>query len=297
MVDVAQPLIATVVERFSRTEWNFRREDADDVNATVTLRTLTRLQALLDGEAEPIASFPQFVATLASNATTDVVRRRHPEMTRLRRRLRRLLTRDSRFALWTAAAGTVCGRSGWRGREPMPLTVTAASATAAMCIPGHPGASLEAIFAAAAGPASFDELARLLSQLWSICDVVVVDLDASFPAEAVPSPLEQVESRRFLEALWVQVQALRPAQRAALLLNLRAPDGSNALALLVILGIASLDAIAEALGISAGRLAVLWNGLPLDDAAIALLLGVRRQQVINLRRAARERLNRKLPRR
>jgi len=41
-------------------------------------------------------------------------------------------------------------------------------------------------------------------------------------------------------------------------------------------------------------LAELWNSLPLDDHAIAARLGITRQQVINLRRAARERLARRL---
>jgi len=42
------------------------------------------------------------------------------------------------------------------------------------------------------------------------------------------------------------------------------------------------------------RLASLWNKLPLQDADIALLLGITRQQVINLRKSARERLARRV---
>ena len=40
--------------------------------------------------------------------------------------------------------------------------------------------------------------------------------------------------------------------------------------------------------------AALWNDLPLEDTAISGLLGVTRQQVINLRKVARERLVRRI---
>ena len=42
------------------------------------------------------------------------------------------------------------------------------------------------------------------------------------------------------------------------------------------------------------QLALIWNDLPLDDLKIAALLGTERQQVINLRQAARNRLARRL---
>ena len=64
--------------------------------------------------------------------------------------------------------------------------------------------------------------------------------------------------------------------------------------LIPITGIATIHQIAEALDIPAEQFAVLWNRLPLDDATIADHLGVTRQQVINLRKSARERLARRL---
>jgi hypothetical protein len=42
------------------------------------------------------------------------------------------------------------------------------------------------------------------------------------------------------------------------------------------------------------RLAAIWEELPLDDQAIASILGVTRQQVINLRKSGRERLQRRM---
>jgi hypothetical protein len=104
----------------------------------------------------------------------------------------------------------------------------------------------------------------------------------------------QVEKRIFLERLWEEVRELPRAQRAALLLNLRGADGRGCLALFPATGVATLRQIAETLEISAERLAELWPQLPLEDATIAGLLDLTRQQVINLRKSARERLARRL---
>jgi hypothetical protein len=104
----------------------------------------------------------------------------------------------------------------------------------------------------------------------------------------------RVEKRIFLQRLWEEVRELPLAQRAALLLNLREADGRGCLALFPATGVATLRQIAETLEISAERLAELWLQLPLDDATIAGLLDLTRQQVINLRKSARERLARRL---
>ena len=52
--------------------------------------------------------------------------------------------------------------------------------------------------------------------------------------------------------------------------------------------------IARTLGMSAETLAQIWPRLPYEAAEVAVLLGVSRQQVINLRKAARERLARRM---
>jgi F420-0:gamma-glutamyl ligase-like protein len=78
------------------------------------------------------------------------------------------------------------------------------------------------------------------------------------------------------------------------MLNLRDSDGLNALSLFAFVGVATVDELAAALELEAARLAELWSQLPLSDLVIAEMLGVNRQQVINLRRSARERLNRRM---
>lgn len=104
----------------------------------------------------------------------------------------------------------------------------------------------------------------------------------------------EVEKRIYLEKIWAEIGLLPERQRNALLLNLTDATGYGVITLLPVTGIASLRQIAEALGMSAQKLAEIWNDLPMNDATIAGLLGVTRQQVINLRKSARERLIRRV---
>jgi hypothetical protein len=103
-----------------------------------------------------------------------------------------------------------------------------------------------------------------------------------------------VEKRIFLQRLWEEVQLLPRRQRAALLLNLRDPQGHGCLALFPVTGIATLRQLGECLELSARELAEIWNELPIEDARIAELLQMTRQQVINARKSARVRLIRRL---
>ena len=62
---------------------------------------------------------------------------------------------------------------------------------------------------------------------------------------------------------------------------------------MVDLGVATFREVAAALEIGPEELAELWNRLPLEDLEIAARLGLDRQQVINLRSTARQKLARR----
>ena len=66
------------------------------------------------------------------------------------------------------------------------------------------------------------------------------------------------------------------------------------LSLFPLFGIATFRELAEILDVSQAVLASLWTGLPCDDNTIGEMLGCARQQVINLRMAARKRLANRL---
>jgi len=120
--------------------------------------------------------------------------------------------------------------------------------------------------------------------------------DELLAKEADPraSILSELKQRDQLRSLWDEIRELPARQCSALLLNLRDEQGRGVVALFPLTGTATMREIAEVLGMPAERFAELWNDLPLDDASIAELLGVTRQQVINLRKSGRERLSRRL---
>jgi hypothetical protein len=135
-------------------------------------------------------------------------------------------------------------------------------------------------------------------------------------------PDEEAEWREFLQRLWGEIEQLPPLQRIAYLLNFTAADGQ--LELFWIYGVATIRRIgdilqmtedhfarlwselelseqdrrrAESLTSPDERFAMLWQHLPLADASIARMLGTERQKVINLRKAAGDRLSRRMTRR
>jgi hypothetical protein len=97
-----------------------------------------------------------------------------------------------------------------------------------------------------------------------------------------------------LALLWQEVCQLPRRQRLALLLNFKDARGQDLVSLLPYTRTATIEQIAEAIELPLAEFLKLWNKLPLEDVTIAELLGATRQQVINLRKCARERLERRM---
>jgi hypothetical protein len=77
-------------------------------------------------------------------------------------------------------------------------------------------------------------------------------------------------------------------------LNLRDHIGDSALRFLPAMGIASIRQIAAAIGMPPEALAAIWRQLPLNDRQVAETLSLTRQQIVNLRKSARDRLIRRM---
>ena len=162
---------------------------------------------------------------------------------------------------------------------------------------------LEFLFRLSDDPFELDELVGLVADLCGVYDLqrVADSEDSADMLESLPDQRVDVatlvERRMYLSALWEEICQLRCRQRAALLLNLHDSSGQDMLPLLVLVGTVSLRDVAGSLAIPMDEFLELWNRLPLDDATIAERLNVTRQQVINLRKSARERLARRMARR
>src|SRR5262249_40871 len=162
------------------------------------------------------------------------------------------------------------------------------------------GAALAAVFNYLGGPIEFDKLVVALVSPLGFADRPfeftdrIDDGDNFNGSGRKPDVALEVEQRIFLQRLWEEVRQLPLNQRVALLLNLRDHKGKGCIALFPAIGIATLRQLAEALELDAEKLAEIWNELPLEDARVADVLQLTRQQVINARKSARERLGRGL---
>lgn len=323
----AVPIIESIIKYKLRVGLNVRSGgrqslDAEDMRSEVILRLLKRLQALKVEPDRAIRNFRSYVAAATYHTCDQFLRQKYPQRWQLKNKLRYVLKQRPIFALWQSDEGWLCGLADWQDRpqvKPAPPDAPPQARRSQVLLEGLQtiGAKefagkntrrlkiedlLLAVFKYAGSPIELDDLVAVVSDLWGISDQALQaqarddqTYKKSEPVfEAHRDVSFEIEIRNDLESAWAEICKLPTRQRAALLLNLRDSRGRSALLLIPITGIATIHQIAEALSMPAEQLAVLWNRLPLDDQTIAGHLGVTRQQVINLRKSARERLARRM---
>ncbi|MCU1382461.1 MAG: hypothetical protein JWL71_1158 [Acidobacteria bacterium] len=283
----AAPLVRRIVSR----RLGGPNSDVEDVSAHVMLQLMVRLRR---GRADPnvaaIDAFASYVATAAHHGCDHLIRAKYPERWRLRARLRYALEHDPQFALWRAGDGAlICGLAEWRARQP---SATAPSGHQLADVANqHVRDLLARVFQLVGAPLDLNSVVTVAADAWGIRQV---QHDDSEPIEAVADPAPRVdaalEQRGRVAGVWAEIRDLPIRQRHALLLNLK----DDAITVFLTSGTASLRDIATALDLPVETFAALWNELPLPDNAVADRLGCTRQQVINLRMAARKRLANRL---
>lgn len=240
------------------------------------------------------------------------MRRQFPERHAFKNRVYYLLTRQRSFALWRGENDKlIADFADWQGQRPTAAADRLSTIAEDDNILAQIGsltsnrhserlADVLAAFFNYTGPIEFDKLVSALAAMMQIRDQPLDSVELNESAIGLAASARelntdwQVEKRIFLQRLWDELRQLPLNQRAALLLNLKDEDGRGCIALFPVTGIASLRQLAEVLEIDAHKFAELWNELPLEDARIAELLGLKRQQVINARKSGRERLARRL---
>ena len=308
--------IGPVIERVISYKLHFGPQDAagqaDDLHQEALAELLAQLRKLRrQPQAHPISDVCGLAAVIAHRVCARWMRCQFPHRHALKNRLHYLLTRQRGFALWEDENHTkLAGFTAWQGQPrtageerlrrlsdeerllPHIRSLIAGERAA------KPAVVLAMIFNHLGGPVEFDRLVGALASLAPFGDYPVGSLDQDGGpvrlAAGGPDPAWEVEKRIFLQRLWEEVGGLPRSQRAALLLNLRDAEGRGCIALFPATGIATLRQLAEAVEMSPEAFAGLWNDLPLEDVRIAELLQLTRQQVINARKSARERLTRRL---
>jgi RNA polymerase sigma factor (sigma-70 family) len=309
----AEPVIKNVI-RFKLRLSSYResqRAEADDIHQEAVLQLFTQLQRFRRApDGHPIGDVRGMAAVIAHRTCARWMRRQFPERNAIKNRLHYLLTRQRGFSLWQDNDNKLlAGFAAWQEQQKPGKAVR--NITDVEKLPAHirslkigkPQELAEAIAAIlnyAGGPVEFDDLVSTVAVLQGISDQPLESLAddddsaANVLATGEADPAWRTEKRMFLQRLWEELQQLPKNQRAALLLNLRDAGGNGCITLFPATGIATLRALAAALEISAETFAEIWNDLPLEDARIAELLNLTRQQVINARKSGRERLARRL---
>lgn len=296
--DCAVPVIESTLRRRGSFQ-RIAREDQEDVRSAALERVVRALQSLREsGGAAVISRFEGYVASCARMAWLDFQRARAPERVRLLHQLRFLFegrTGDLRFTWREDATGeglaALAGQQSDASAEILARLRSDPAGTiqhwhgaqadlSAMPLPALVARVLEA----AGGAIPLEALLDAVAAARGLGDGASAGDWAREPVDGQFNPREQAEWRDHLRWLWQALGQISLRQRTAFLLH--APVTAD----LEAEGIASLRQLAASLGIAADEFARLWRELPLEDRAIALRLGLERQQVINLRRVARDSL-------
>lgn len=261
-----------------------------------------------------VKSLDDFVAKIAFNAYNKYLRQKYPLRHRLKRQIYYLLNNRAELSLWKEGLRWISGLAVWRGRRPAqrhsPMLdglMLEDSVFAASRLGGQALSTvsldrlLVQLFHWLTHPLEFNLLVDTVADLLKIKDQPYTDdfeeeKDKQIASSAGKQPvlLTRLEFQEVLKQTWQEIMILREKQRWALLCHLRDEQGEGLIVMFASCGIATPQQIAETLGISLEELKGLWSSFPLRDSAIAARLGVTVQQVINLRKSARERLARRV---
>lgn len=285
----------------------FRNPDAEEVYHDIHVLLLRRLRDLKGTPSgRPISNLRSYVATMARNACDEYLRRKYPQRRYLKDKIRYHLTTRDEFDVWEdGEGGWLSGLKVWR-RERAPQTGTDFPGELDSCFE-HTDARrlklhelLAQVFRASGRPLDLEVLTAFVARALGVEDKPFESFDegerplSEHLINAAAGPDVLMEYRQLLERLWHEIRQLPRRQRVVLLLNLRNPRGVNVITLLPATRVANVEQIAEALEMPPEQFERFWPELPMDDLRIAEYLGATRQQVINLRKNARDRLARRM---
>lgn len=281
------------------------REDFADLKSEIIVRLLTRLQQCHGQTTSPIGDVHAYTASLAFRCCADYFRQNFPYRHRHKNRIRYLFTHQAALHLHPNEAHEwLCGLSEWSHAQTEIFTeqqfeqVTSGTLPDALRAIPDPTfrrqtsvSQVVALLRWANVLIPLDSLVAILAHWWQVQDSTqpLPENENSYTENF----LAELESRANWQQLWAEILQLPVRQRQALLLNLRVGKEQSGLLYFPASQIAGFAEIADALELPAAELLSFWNQLPLDDNQIATRLDLTRQQIINLRQAARERLHRK----
>jgi DNA-directed RNA polymerase specialized sigma24 family protein len=293
--DHAAPLIQRMLARAVDRQM-LSVDDVQDLTHDVWLRLLVKLRQLVaDPECEPISRFDDYVGIVVRHALEDHRRRVDPPRAKLARRVHYVLTHTPTLAVW-GMDPVLCGVAEWRGRYTWAPTLEDWPRLPDVVGIHDLRTAVEQLLRTVGEPMRLMALIDTLAAASGLPGDRFVPLDALTEVAATAEAEGNLENRDYLAQLWCEIELLPLQQRRAMLLNLRLDTGDSIARALAALGVAGVRRQAKTLELQVEALLALWKELPLADRRIGSMLGLAPQQVVNLRKAARDRLARRMGR-
>lgn len=289
------PLVRAILQR--KSGMSLAADDArhDNVDALELMQdVMARVWERIAGDGHtPVADLKAYAATIAHNTWSDHLRRKYPQRSSLKNRLRYFLDHQPAYAMWNGEDGEpLAGRHGWQlrklsavsnervqalrgGREKLPRGSVPRKVMEA-CVAADWDHLLGALLDHFTLPIAIDDLVSICVELLDVREDRLVSIDEGgddddSPAmqladDAARTPEAQAETRSLLRQLWGAVRSLKPDYRRAYLLNLPGPGKARAdLEVFVMHGVASLADIEAALALSEAQYRQLLATLALEE--------------------------------
>ena len=285
--------------------------DAEDLCHDVIARLIRHLEFLrLRRDPVGIRDFSQYAGRVAVNACNDYLRQRYPARARLKDKLRDLLERHPDFALWRSDSGHEelwCGFGHWQemrlstvaGDRVRRMLDGSGEAAAPNDLRNLPLVDLVAeVFRSGGEPLEFEALLGAVASLLGIRGESFLVFDEEQGSgrgselESVVKAESSMEKQAVLRRLWGALSAMPLPQRTVYFLGFRDNGGDDLLSLMLEAKTAGAAEIAEQLGFTTEALMTVWREMPLDNAAMAALLGLSRPHINKLRFRAHQILRR-----
>jgi len=309
--EVATPIIQQVLHRAFQQDYltdayGIVRVPGEDAVADVVLKILNALHAFKSKPIErAITNFRGFVATTAYRMVADQLREHHRERANHAQKIRRLFASINSLAIWKDSSNTtICGRTKWQVAKTNGFTYPSRDELLSVAdqlratMPGRSTAELILLLLdQIEKPVQFGDLVGLTFACQRkdthrlVGESTELGLRDGLCAVS-ENPSVVLEARLLLDRLFSEIQKLRPVQRKALLLNMSDSQGDG-IQWFLFANIATEEQMAALLEVSVGEFRQLLEHLPMTDKEIGRQIGIDAVKVANIRKAVRDRLERR----
>jgi len=312
LLEIARPIVYRIV-RSMRLGVSGTHPITDlttqDIFSDVCIRLLKSLYALKsDPHENSISNFAGLVATTTSTVLSDQLRGKNRQRKNLREKILRLFATNKNLTTWKdSQSNLICGYAAWRPRKgssdtilgnPSQMDLDFGASKFEDLRKRNTGDLILLVLDNLGRPVKFDVLVDLVNIAAEGVQVQTISIDQKHYVQAspltIPTPdfVATIDNHRLLHRLLGEIQKLNLEQRKSLLLNMTDCYGYG-IEWFLFTKIASEEHLANLLQISVPDFRQLLDDLPMTDEEIARQLGISQAKVMNMRRAVRERLNRR----